>query len=137
MRVVIDTNVVLSGLAYPASVPGRVMQLWTNRAIEAVVSEYLLDEIARVLPRMNTRLKWTTQEQQDYVEMMRILCEVVAPAQTDAVRDKNDNPILGTLIASRADYLITGDKDLLVLLDQYAVVTPAQFLLRHGNFLPG
>ena len=132
MRVVIDTNVVLSGLAYPASVPGRVMRLWTSGAIEAVVSEYLLDEIARVLPRMNARLNWSTQERQDYVEMMRILCDVVAPAQTDAVRDKNDNPILGTLIASQADYLITGDKDLLALAQHYPVITPAQFMQRHG-----
>ena len=133
MRVVIDTNVVLSGLAYPASVPGRVMQLWTSGAIEAVVSEYLLGEIARVLPRMNARLNWRVQEQQDYVEMMRILCDVVQPAVTDAVRDKNDNPILGTLIASRANYLITGDKDLLALAEHYPVVTPAQFMQRHES----
>ena len=133
MRVVIDTNVVLSGMAYPASVPGRVMQLWQSGALEAVVSEFLLGEIARVLPRMNTRLNWSVQVQQDYVEMMRILCDVVEPAATDAVRDKNDNPILGTLIAAGAEYLITGDKDLLVLADRYPVVTPAQFLKRHDG----
>ena len=133
MRVVIDTNVVLSGVAYPASVPGRVIQLWQSGALEAVVSEFLLGEIARVLPRMNTRLNWSVQEQQDYVEMMRILCDVVEPAATDAVRDKNDNPILGTLIAAGAEYLITGDKDLLVLADRHPVVTPAQFLKRHDG----
>ena len=133
MRVVIDTNVVLSGVAYPASPPGRVMQLWQSGALEAVVSEFLLSEIARVLPRMNARLNWSVQEQQDYVEMMRILCDVVEPAATDAVRDKNDNLVLGTLIAAGAEYLITGDKDFLVLADRYPVVTPAQFLQRHGK----
>ena len=133
MRVVIDTNVVLSGVAYPASPPGRVIQMWQSGALEAVVSEFLLSEITRVLPRMDTRLNWSAQVQQDYVEMMHILCDVVEPAATDAVRDKNDNPILGTLIAAGAEYLITGDKDLLVLADRYPVVTPAQFLKRHDG----
>ena len=133
MRVVIDTNVVLSGVAYPASPPGRVMQLRQSGALEAVVSEFLLGEIARVLPRMNTRLNWSVQEQQDYVEMMRILCDVVEPAATNAVQDKNDNPVLGTLMASGADYLITSDKDLLVLSAEFPIGTPARFLQRHGN----
>ena len=133
MRVVIDTNVVLSGVAYLASPPGRVMQLWQSGALEAVVSEFLLSEIARVLPRMNTRLNWSAQEQQDYVEMMRILFDVVEPAAPDAVRDKNDNPVLGTLMAAGADYLITGDKDLLALAAEFRIVTPAQFLQRHAN----
>jgi len=40
--------------------------------------------------------------------------------------------VLGTLRASRADYLITGDKDLLALRERYPVVTPAEFWERHG-----
>ena len=64
---------------------------------------------------------------------MRILCDVVEPAATDAVRDKNDNPVLGTLIAAGAEYLITGDKDLLALSAEFPIITPAQFLQRHGD----
>jgi predicted nucleic acid-binding protein len=40
--------------------------------------------------------------------------------------------VLGTLLASEAQYLITGDKDLLALADRYPIVTPAQFWARHG-----
>ena len=133
MRVVIDTNVVLSGVAYPASPPGRVIQMWQSGALEAVVSEFLLSEITRVLPRMDTRLNWSAQVQQDYVEMMHILCDVVEPAATHAVRDKNDDPVLGTLMASGAEYLTTGDKDLLALSAEFPIIAPARFLQRHGD----
>jgi len=42
-------------------------------------------------------------------------------------------PVLQTLQASKADYLITGDKDLLALADRYSIVTPAEFWSRHGS----
>lgn len=131
MRVVIDTNVVLSGLAYPSSVPGQVLKLWRQGALQLVVSEFLLEEIARLLPKMTARQGWTAKDRRDYVELLRFLCESVTPALVDLVRDKNDNPVLGTLIAAQADYLITGDKDLLALADQYPILSPAQFLQRH------
>lgn len=132
MRVVIDTSVVLSGLAYPASVPGQVMQLWHSGALQAVLSEYLLDEIERLLPKMTARLKWSAAERHDYIELLRFQCDLVEPVAIKAVRDKNDDPILGTLIAAQAEYLITGDKDLLALSEKYPIVTLAQFLARHG-----
>jgi predicted nucleic acid-binding protein len=49
-----------------------------------------------------------------------------------ALRDPADGPVLGTLLASGADYLVTGDKDLLVLAPHYAIVTPAWFWAQHG-----
>lgn len=49
----------------------------------------------------------------------------------------NDLPVLGTLLAAiqsgSVDYLITGDKDLLVLGDRYPIVSPADFWARHGG----
>jgi uncharacterized protein len=60
---------------------------------------------------------------------------VVEPSETPEVRlrDAADAPVLGTLLAGHADYLITGDKDLLVLADRYPIVTPADFWERHGG----
>jgi predicted nucleic acid-binding protein len=48
------------------------------------------------------------------------------------LRDAADQPVLGTLLASGAEYLITGDKDLLALAGKYPVVTPGEFWARHG-----
>jgi len=53
------------------------------------------------------------------------------------LRDVNDLPVLGTLLAAvqvgSVNYLITGDKDLLVLRDRYPVISPADFWMRHGG----
>ena len=43
-------------------------------------------------------------------------------------QDKDDEMLLATLIAAKADYLVSGDSDLLVLREDYAIITPAQFL---------
>ena len=53
------------------------------------------------------------------------------------LRDINDQPVLGTLLAalrsSAADYRISGDKDLLTLAERYPIVTPAKFWATHGG----
>jgi predicted nucleic acid-binding protein len=49
-----------------------------------------------------------------------------------SARDAKDLPVLGSFLAAEADYLITGDKDLLALKDRYAIVSPAEFWNRYG-----
>ncbi len=48
------------------------------------------------------------------------------------LRDPADQLVLATLRVSKADYLITGDKDLLALAESYPIVTPAAFWAKHG-----
>ncbi len=55
MRVVLDTKVLVSGVAYPGSVPGRIVGAWRSGALEVVLSEYILSELRRVLPRLQAR----------------------------------------------------------------------------------
>ena len=64
----------------------------------------------------------------------RVDDEIGPAAQTSggSARDAKDSPVLGTLLAAQADYLITGDKDLLALKDRYVIVSPAEFWNRHG-----
>jgi uncharacterized protein len=133
LRVVLDTNVLVSGLAYPVSVPGRIVGLWRDGGIDVVLSRYILDEMVRVLPRL-PRVKLSAGEIRDLVDSFMFLADIVEPdAVKDAsLRDAADQQVLATLLASRADYLITGDKDLLALAGKYRIVTPALFWERHG-----
>jgi uncharacterized protein len=133
LRVVLDTNVLVSGLAYPGSVPGRIVSVWRQGGLDVVLSRYILDEMSRVLPRLN-RMQLSTGEIRDLVDSLMFLADVVEPecSQDSRLRDRADEQVLGTLLASRADYLITGDKDLLVLAERYPIVTPAMFWERHG-----
>jgi putative PIN family toxin of toxin-antitoxin system len=134
MRVVLDTNVLVSGLAYPGSVPGRILGVWRQGGLEVVLSRYILDEMVRVLPRLS-RILLSSAEIRDLADNFMFLADIVEPAaeQEEALRDRADLPVLATLRAAQADYLITGDKDLLALAERYPIVTPAVFWERHGT----
>lgn len=135
LRVVLDTNVLVSGLAYPASIPGQIIGAWRQGALDVVLSRYILDEVARVLPRLNHRLQWQSADFADLLDILAILADLVEPrpVRAGSVRDTNDLPALGTLLAAQADYLITGDEDLLALADRHPILTPAEFSRRHGG----
>ena len=134
MRVVIDTNVVLSGLIKPDSVPGRVVRAWRDGSFQFVLFEFLVEEIAVTLarPKIQALVPWPAEQINRFVLELRAFCEVVEPADLDFKypRDPDDIPVLATLIASAADVLVTGDRDLLALRQQYSIETPAEFVRR-------
>lgn len=134
MRVVLDTNVLVSGLAYPGSVPGRIVGAWRQGGLDVALSRYILDELSRVLPRMS-RLTLTAAEILDLVDSLRFIADVVEPDEShgEVLRDPADAPVLATWKAANAQYLITGDKDLLAVAAKYPVITPAEFWTRHGQ----
>ncbi len=139
IQAVIDTNVIISGMAYPASVPGKIIQAWRSGAIDVYLSEYILDEIRRVLPRLRNRHGMCEAEIDDLVDILGLLAEIIEPAALplESVGDIKDTPVLGALISGMqthsVDYLITGDKDLLALKEHYPVIAPAEFWSRHGG----
>jgi putative PIN family toxin of toxin-antitoxin system len=132
--VVLDTNVLVSGLAYPQGAPGRNVGAWRRGGLDVVLSKYILDEMARVLPKLK-RIKLSAAEIRDLADSFLFMAEIVEPCgEVDkALRDKADGPVLGTMLAAKADYLITGDGDLLALARKYPIVTPAYFWERHGS----
>lgn len=139
LRVVLDTNVLLSGIAYPASVPGKIIAAWRHGSVDVLLSPYIVEELRRVLPRLAHRHGLTAAEIDDLVDVISIQAETIAPLPDTEpdLRDLDDQPVLGTLLAalatSGADYLITGDNDLLALRERYPIVTPAKFWATHSG----
>lgn len=139
IQVVLDTNVIISGMAYTASVPGKIMQAWRSGAIEVYLSDYILDEVRRVLPRLRHRHGLSDAEIDDLVDILSFLAEIIEPKglPAESVRDLKDTPVLGTLLTATqhhsVDYLITGDKDLLTLANTYPIISPSEFWSRHGG----
>ena len=132
MKVVLDTNVLLSGLMLPDSTPGRVVRAWRETRFDLVSSKEQLTEVARVLTysKVHKRLKWGRENIERFLRQLYLRSELVDisdvfPSVPD---DPKDQPILATLIASSAKYLVTGDSDLLTLSDRYPIVTPADFV---------
>ena len=136
LRVVLDTNVLASGIVYRKSIPGRIVGAWHQGAVNAVLSRHILAELARILPRFNHKLQWQPSDFEDFIDILSLQVELVEPEPLSgkAVRDPDDIPVLGTFLAAGADYLITGDRDLLALADRYpSIVTPADFWRKHGS----
>ena len=134
MRVVLDTNVLLSGFIVPDSGPGRIIRAWREARLDLVVSEMMLDEIRRVLgyPKIRKRLKWDPDEIERFILLLRFKCIVIEPPSMtfDRLRDLADAAVLATLIHSEAEALITGDGELLALADRYPIISPAEFVRR-------
>jgi putative PIN family toxin of toxin-antitoxin system len=139
VQVVLDTNVLVSGLAFPSGPPGRIVSAWHAGAFGLVASEFMLDELARILPALSRRTGFSAADVRDFLDLMRAMSTIVelsadhlAQAQGSGLRDPDDTPILATLLASGADCLVTGDKDLLVLAGSWAIVSPADFCTRYN-----
>lgn len=139
LRVVLDTNILLSGIAYPASVPGKILAAWRHGSVDVLLSSYIVEELRRVLPRLAHRHGLSLAEIDDLVDALSIQAEMIEPLPSiePDLRDAGDQPVLGTLLAalkiSGADYLITGDKDLLALAERHPIVTPARFWATHAG----
>jgi hypothetical protein len=97
-----------------------------GRIIAALVHPHLFEQVRGMHERFDpVRAK--------IAEDFRGIPEEVGMATIEAaLRDPKDQQALGTLRASGADYLITGDKDLLALAGKCPMVTPAAFWARHG-----
>lgn len=139
MRIVLDTNVLISGLMLPESVPGRIVRTWRSASLTLVLSEAMLEEIGRVLryPKIAKRLRSigiSEDEVEKLLALLRFQAELVDISETKAYvpADANDEKILATLIAAQADYLVSGDADLLALRAEYPIVTPQEFWQRCG-----
>ena len=134
IRVVLDTNVLVSGIAYSGGIPGSILEAWLGGGLDVVLSDYILEEAIRILPKFPA-LAMSPSELLSLADNFRSRAQMVEPDSTieAALRDPKDQQVLGTLRASGADYLITGDKDLLALAGKYPIVTPAAFWARHGS----
>ena len=134
MKVVLDTNVMLSGFARPASVPGKIIAAWDNHSFDIVVSEFQLAELARVLryPKVQKLLQWDEVQIQSFIRQLCLRVEIVDVSQIEAQvpSDPDDSPILASLIAANADILVSGDRDLLKLKHLYPIESPAEFVVR-------
>ena len=133
MRVVLDTNVLISGLMLPAGAPGQIVKAWRSDAFDLVLSEPMVDEIGRVLayPKIRERLGWGDTVIGNFLLLLRFKAEVVAieGITAEVPMDHDDTPVLAALIAG-GDLLVSGDGDLLALRNIHPIINPAEFVQR-------
>ena len=132
MRAVIDTNILLSALIFSGGKVAIFRQLWQEDRFQPLVSKLTAIELIRVLAY--PKFKLTPIEREDLLADYLPFCETVKmPIELPHIppcRDPNDEPFLHLAIVGAADYLVTGDRDLLTLADVFncPIVTAERFL---------
>ena len=133
LRVVLDTNVIVSAMLWQGR-PGEILALAGEGEIALYASAQIMAELKATLakPKLAPTIAATDDTAKGLIASYRHLVRNVrAKAITGQVsRDHDDDAILACAIAAKAGYLITGDKDLLVL-GRYGdvdIVTVATFL---------
>jgi len=111
LRVVIDTNVFIAGLIWGGN-PKKVLEAWLSQKFNLLISPYLCFEIIDVYQRFNNP-KEDIDKLLFYLETKAI--KIIPKNKVKICRDEKDNQILALCSAGNADFLITGDKDLLAL----------------------
>lgn len=129
MRVVLDTNVVVSGILW-SGVPREILRLWNTGRFEILASSNIFAEYQEVLARLSARYK--IEAAGDILDAMLIGAQFLEPIhiRTPFCEDPDDIMFLELAIAGQADYLVSGDKHLLKVA-QYPggiVLKPAQFV---------
>jgi putative PIN family toxin of toxin-antitoxin system len=135
VRLVIDTNILISALLVGSSLPAHLIALWREGRFDLLTSADQLDELMRVTryPRIRERLAPPLAGR-----LINELREIaVVPKNLPVVTvspDPDDNYLLGTAAAGAADFLVTGDKRDLLALKLYEgtkIITVRDFLVLH------
>src|SRR6266508_1158958 len=135
MRVVVDTNVVISSYLSSQGASHTILTSWRNQSFDLVVSEPILEEYGRALqyPHVRKRHNLSDDEIAKIVDDFRDLAQVVAPsASLDVVAaDPEDNKIIECAVEGKADYIVSGNDHLLDIKEYQGIqiLTPAQFVL--------
>lgn len=120
-RVVIDTNILVSALVFGGNIR-RLRIAWQSDCFIPLASNATITELIRVLAY--PKFKLTSTEQEDLLSDYLPFCETfIIPQQLPVIpkcRDVFDEPFLVLALVGNADYLITGDLDLLSLKDNFS-----------------
>lgn len=132
MRVIVDTNILLSALINHNGLPAQLIDAWRGARFDLVTSRDQLLELGEVARRPEVRKYIAPARVGRFINDLRELAEVLSRLpHVDRSRDPGDNFLLAMAEASAADYLVTGDKrDVLVLRlhDRTQIVTVRQLL---------
>lgn len=131
MRIVLDTNVLVSGLLNPDGNPGRVLDLFLAGEVILLVDDRILAEYRAVLPRPKFGFDAADiSDLLEHIESESVL--VTAPPLVVALPDKEDLPFLEVGVAGQAEFLVTGNVRHFKFPGRATVViaSPADFIRR-------
>jgi uncharacterized protein len=129
IRVVFDTNIYISGILFKGN-PRKLLDMAIKGKIRLYVSPEIIDELKDVLARK--KFGFAHYSIQSIINEIEAISALLSPAQKYSVisRDLDDNIIIDCAVEANADYIVTGDNDLLSLklFQKIKIVNPAEFI---------
>ncbi|MXW00582.1 MAG: putative toxin-antitoxin system toxin component, PIN family [Holophagales bacterium] len=129
VKVVLDTNVFVSGVFFGGT-PGRVLEAWRNGKAEVVLSREIVEEYVRVGEELADR--FPAVDLRPALELLAVSATLVPspPLPESVSRDTDDDKFLACALAAGADYVVSGDRDLLDVSSYKGVVvlSPRDFV---------
>ena len=135
LRVIADTNTWISRFILPNSLTGqRMKRLAADKRITLVFSHALKEEVRTVLQRPKFRKYITAENLTVFRAYLDAFLTTPVTSAVEVCRDPKDNFLLNLALDSQADYLLSGDEDLLVLgsVGSTRIVTLAEFAQQMG-----
>lgn len=115
MRVVLDTNIIISAVISPHGTPAKIIKAWQDRKFQLLISIEIFREIACVLER--PRLKKYNITDLRRKEILKVLYKYSVMTQgklnVKVSEDSNDDKFIVCAMEGNADYIVSGDIDLL------------------------
>ena len=135
IRVVIDTNVIISALYFSRGNPWRIVVLAIEGNIQNITSEFILGEVRHVLEK---KFLWQPREIENAISKIETFSEKVSPKKhLTVIPYAPDNRILECALVGEADFIISGDRHLTDLHEYQGltIVNPATFvaIVRHES----
>lgn len=130
---VLDTNVLVSALCLPDSLPADLLRRWLARQFVLLLSEQILAELLNVLgrPKIVRRFALTEQQALMFVQVLRDIAVITSGELiVEAVpRDSKDNMVVACALEGEAGYIVSGDNHLKEMKEYHGVriVSPAVF----------
>ncbi len=120
MRVVLDTNVIVSGLNFPGN-ERHVLELALRGRFEFYLSPFILEEVSGVLTR---KFGWSEERSSQAVRTLQAAATVIEPQRRPPVihSSQADNRVLECAVEVSADYLVTGNRRHLLPLQEHSAV---------------
>jgi putative PIN family toxin of toxin-antitoxin system len=128
LRLVIDTNVLVSSALKPESLQRTTFLLAITKPARLYVSRPILEEYADVLSRPELRIRKGLRQQ--LLQLIRNHCHIVVPSRRlEVASDPDDNMFLECADIAKADYLVTGNqKHFPIFWKKTKVITPREFI---------
>ena len=132
MKIVLDTNVLVSGIFFSGP-PADILRAWSRGKFRLVLSPEILDEYTRVSTELAD--KFPDIDVRRILDLVVVRSEVCSPAALpqQVCEDPHDDKFFAAALDSRAKIIISGDKHLLRVSGYQGVsaLTPRQFLAQH------